>query len=224
MSVSTENFLKNIYLLNQEGESPVTGSLLAEKLDVSVAAVTDMARKMGRQGLLIYKPYKSLVLSAEGQKLALKVIRKHRLWELFLHKVLDMDLLSVHEEAERLEHHTSEKLIELIYKYLHKPEFDPHGDPIPGRNGVIPSEKGVKPLSKMEEGEKCLIRKLRYRDQEISEMYDRYGIEKDMVFEIKKVFSFDGSIEMQNLNGENITISRKLADSIFCTEEENFSK
>jgi DtxR family Mn-dependent transcriptional regulator len=76
----------------------------------------------------------------------------------------------------------------------------------------------------MEEGEKCLIRKLRYRNQETSEMYERYGIEKDMVFEIKKVFSFDGSIEMQNLNGENITISRKLADSIFCTEEENYSK
>lgn len=220
MSVSTENFLKNIYLLNQEGQSAVTGSLLAEKLDVSVAAVTDMARKMGRQGLLIYKPYRFLVLSEEGQKLALKVIRKHRLWELFLHKVLEMDLMSVHEEAEKLEHHTSDKLMEQISHYLDEPDFDPHGDPIPGGNGIIPSEKGVKPLSEMNEGAVCFIRKLRYRNQETSEMYDRYGIRKDMGFKILKIFSFDGSIELENPNGEKVTISRKLADNIFCAGKE----
>ncbi|PWD99805.1 metal-dependent transcriptional regulator [Marinilabilia rubra] len=224
MSVSTENFLKNIYLLNQEGQSPVTSSLLAEKLNVSVAAVTDMARKMGKQGVLDYKPYRSLVLSEAGQKLALKVIRKHRLWELFLHKVLEMDLMTVHEEAERLEHHTSDKLMEQMYKYLDKPDFDPHGDPIPGGDGIIPSEKGVRSLSELKEGGRCLIRKLRYRHQETSEMYERYGIEKDMVFKIKKVFSFDGSIELESGEGETITISRKLADNIFCTEEENVSK
>lgn len=219
MSVSTENFLKNIYLLNQEGKPPVTSSLLAERLNVSVAAVTDMARKMGKQGLLKYRPYKSLSLSEEGQKLALKVVRKHRLWELFLHKVLEMDLMSVHEEAEKLEHHTSDKLMDQIYHYLNKPDFDPHGDPIPGTGGIIPSEKGVKPLSDISEGEKCLVRKLRYRNHETSEMYERYGIKKDMVFIIKKIFSFDGSIEMESSEAKTITISRKLAGNIFCVKQ-----
>lgn len=217
MSVSTENFLKNVFLLNQEGQSPVTSSLLAEKLNVSVAAVTDMARKMGKQGLLDYKPYRALILLEEGQRLALKVIRKHRLWELFLHRVFEMDLMSVHEEAEKLEHHTSDKLMELIYQYLNEPEFDPHGDPIPSGNGIIPSEKGVKPLSDMKEGKECLIKKLRYRTQETSEMYERYGIQKDMVFRIRKIFSFDGSIELESKSGNIMTISRKLADNIYCT-------
>ncbi|MFW6044086.1 MAG: metal-dependent transcriptional regulator, partial [Marinilabiliaceae bacterium] len=109
MSVSTENFIKNIYLLEQEGKHSVTSSLLARRLKISPAAVSDMVGRLGRQGLILHTPYQPFSLTEKGRKMALSVIRKHRLWELFLYKVLGMDLLSVHEEAEKLEHNTSDE-------------------------------------------------------------------------------------------------------------------
>lgn len=154
MSVSIDNFLKNIYLLNQETAGAVTSSNLAGRLEISVAAVTDMARKLGKQGVVDYKPYKALQLTRQGDEQALKIIRKHRLWELFLHEVLGLDLLSVHQEAERLEHHTSDDLMNHISRFLGHPDFDPHGDPIPGIGGHIPSEKGVIPLTEILENQR----------------------------------------------------------------------
>lgn len=219
MSVSIDNFLKNIYLLSQETGSSVTSSILAERLEISVAAVTDMARKLGRQGLLDYRPYRALMLSDKGQRMALKVIRKHRLWELFLYRVLGMDLMSVHEEAEKLEHHTSDKLMEHINRFLGHPDFDPHGDPIPGIGGNIPSEKGVIPLSEIGEQEKCKIKKLRYRDAEVSDMFEILGLRKGMVLKVLKVYSFDGSIELEFPDSTKVMISEKLADNIFCVKQ-----
>lgn len=218
MSVSTENFLKNIYLYSSENASAVTSGQLAEKLDISSAAVTDMARKLGKKGLLEYKPYQSLVLSAKGRVLALKVVRKHRLWELFLHEVLEMDLLSVHEEAEKLEHNTSDFLMNKISSYLGEPDFDPHGEPIPGREGSLPSEKGVIPLVEAEVGKAYAIKKLRYSDSDTSEMYDHYGLHQDMEFFVLKIFDFDGSIEIRTNEKSRLTISRQLADFIYCLE------
>lgn len=219
MSVSIDNFLKNVYLLNQETGSPVTSSLLAGRLEVSVAAVTDMARKLGKQGLLDYRPYKALILTEQGRNMALKVVRKHRLWELFLYEVLEMDLLSVHEEAEKLEHHTSDDLINHINRFLGYPDFDPHGDPIPGVGGKIPPEKGVVPLSEIGEKETCVITKLRYRNLETSDMYDRFGLEKGLILKVNRVFSFDGSIEVEFYGGKVVMLSGKLAENIFCVKE-----
>jgi len=219
MSVSVDNFLKNIYLLSQETGCSVTSSILAKRLDISVAAVTDMARKLGRQGLLDYRPYRALILSDKGRKMALKIIRKHRLWELFLYKVLGMDLMSVHEEAEKLEHHTSDELMEHINRFLGHPDFDPHGDPIPGIGGNVPSEKGVIPLSEIEEFARCRIKKLRYRDAEVSDMFETFGFRKDMVLKVLKVYSFDGSLEVELADSKKVMISRKLADNIFCVKQ-----
>ncbi len=219
MSVSVDNFLKNVFLLTQESPNPVTSSVLAERLGVSGAAVTDMARKLGKKGWLDYRPYQALVLSKQGQKLALKVIRKHRLWELFLHQVLGMDLMSVHEEAEKLEHHTSDELIEHISHFLGNPDFDPHGDPIPGNGGEIPSEKGVKVLTDVGENEEWVVKKLRYRNSETSEMYDRFGLESGMTLKVLKIFDFDGSLEVRFSDGREVLISGKLAENIFCVKK-----
>lgn len=216
MSVSIDNFLKNIYLLNQETGSPVTSSHLAGRLDVSVAAVTDMGRKLGKQGLVDYRPYKALTLTPAGKELALKIVRKHRLWELFLHEVLGLDLLSVHHEAERLEHHTSDELMDHISRFLGHPDYDPHGDPIPGIGGSIPSEMGVVSLSEIGENEKCVVKKLRYRNAETSDMYDRFGLKTGLVLTVKKVFSFDGSIEVKFPGGKEVMLSGKLASNVFC--------
>lgn len=218
MSVSTENFLKTIYLYSSERGTAVTSGQLAEKLNISSAAVTDMARKLGKKGLLRYKPYRSLVLSDEGRMLALKVIRKHRLWELFLHEVLKMDLLSVHEEAERLEHNTSDFLIDEISRYLGEPDFDPHGDPIPGNKGSLPSEPGILPLVEADVGKTYTIKKLRYYDSNTSEMYDHYGLHQNMPVLVLKIFDFDDSIEISTEEKGPLVISRQLAECIYCSE------
>ncbi|MFW6202962.1 MAG: metal-dependent transcriptional regulator [Marinilabilia sp.] len=216
MSVSTENFIKNIYLLEQEGKHPVTSSLLARHLKISPAAVSDMAGRLGRQGLILHTPYQPFSLTEKGHKMALSVIRKHRLWELFLYKVLGMDLLSVHEEAEKLEHNTSEGLVERMFHYLGAPEYDPHGDPIPGLEGSIPSEKGVFPLNQFKAGEKGVIKKLRYRDNETKEMYTRYGIKQEQELVVRKVYAFDQSLEIESEGSSNFVISPELASCIFC--------
>ncbi len=219
MSVSTENFLKYIYLYSNERASALTSGQLAEKLNVSSAAVTDMARKLGKKGLLDYKPYRSLVLSEKGRMLALKVVRKHRLWELFLHEVLGMDLLRVHEEAEKLEHNTSDFLIDEISRYLGEPDFDPHGDPIPGNKGSLPSEQDIIPMGETRKGKVYTIKKLRNYDSHTSEMYDHYGLHQNMEFLVLKKFGFDGSIEISTKENSHLVISRQLAECIYCLEK-----
>ena len=136
MSVSTENFLKAIFHFQNEGLE-ANSSRMAKKLGISNAAVTDMAKKLSRQKLIIYQKYKGLKLTEKGRTLAVSIIRRHRLWELFLHDVLGLSWAEVHDEAEMLEHQTSNFLIEKIDKYLGHPEFDPHGAPIPDQRWNI---------------------------------------------------------------------------------------
>jgi len=224
MSVSTENFLKNIYLYSCEKATSVTSGQLAEKLHISSAAVTDMARKLGEKGLLEYKPYRSLVLSDKGRFLALKVVRKHRLWELFLHKVLEMDLLSVHEEAEKLEHNTSDFLMDEISRHLGEPDFDPHGEPIPDAKGSLPAESGIISLGAAEVGKTYTIKKFLYYDSDTSEMYEHYGLHQNMTVLVLKVFDFDGSIEIETGEKSHIVISRQLAEYIYCSDQTTFKK
>jgi DtxR family Mn-dependent transcriptional regulator len=141
-SISIEDFLKNVFtLINLGGKATTTK--LARRLNVSNAAITDMSRKLARQNLINYEKYKDITLSPEGEKIALSVIRRHRLWELFLNDVLNIPWENVHDEAERLEHHTSEYLINEIDKFLGFPQVDPHGDPIPDAEGKIADQEYV---------------------------------------------------------------------------------
>jgi DtxR family transcriptional regulator, Mn-dependent transcriptional regulator len=138
-SVSIEDFLKNIYtLINLNGKA--TTGKLSERLGISNAAVTDMSRKLVHQNLIHYEKYRSLTLTAEGEKIAMAVIRRHRLWELFLNRMLEIPWERVHDEAEKLEHQTSEYLINEIDRFLDYPDFDPHGEPIPDGDGNIAVE------------------------------------------------------------------------------------
>ncbi len=135
MSVSIENFVKTIYALNERAVAKT--STIADELKISNAAVTDMAKKLCKKEYVNYEKYKSLSLTKKGKKLALSVIRKHRLWELFLYTTFDFSLEEIHYEAELLEHQTSNFLLEKMDAFLNYPKFDPHGDPIPDVNGKI---------------------------------------------------------------------------------------
>src|SRR5690554_5363540 len=138
MSIATDNFLKALYLLRDEQVDAVMGTQLAARLEISSAAVTDMARKLAERGLVAYTPYREMELTPAGEELALKIIRRHRLWELFLQQVLDMDLKMVHEEAERSADHASEEFMNRIDVFLGPPHFVAHGEPIPRQRRSLP--------------------------------------------------------------------------------------
>ena len=166
MSISTENFVKTVYSFEKlEARDTKPGSV-AKALGITNAAATDMARKLAIKKLIHYQKYQQLKLTQEGEKLALKVLRKHRLWESFLHKVFDLSLLEIHREAELLEHQTSDFMAEKISQFLGNPSFDPHGDPIPAKDGKIKFDEENIVLFKAEPGNRYKISRLVSSDEE----------------------------------------------------------
>lgn len=136
LSSAVEDYLKQLYLLGQDGA--VHTQALADVLGVAPASVTGMLRKLTEQHLIVYAPYKGARLTPQGEKIALEVLRHHRLLELYLHEALGLALDEVHEEAERLEHVLSDALEARMAAWLGDPTFDPHGDPIPSVDGALP--------------------------------------------------------------------------------------
>jgi len=177
MSVSTENFLKAIYKINEEELESATSTRLAQRLEISNAAITDMAQNMARKGMVKYKKYKGIELTARGKVLALKIIRKHRLWELFLIRVLDYSWHEVHQDAEMLEHQTSDLLLERLDQYLEHPAFDPHGEPIPDKEGKLPEAEKYLNLSTCKEGKNYKIVKISPITNDLTMLCKEYGFQ-----------------------------------------------
>ncbi|MBX6316323.1 MAG: metal-dependent transcriptional regulator [Isosphaeraceae bacterium] len=164
-SLTVENYVKTIYLIaarGEPGEAVATGAL-AQALDVSPGTVTGMLKTLSEADLATYTPYEGARLTPAGQRLAMKVLRRHRLVELFLVQTLEMPWDEVHEEAEHLEHAVSERLVDRIDAYLGHPAFDPHGDPIPRADGSMAEPVGV-PLAQLGRGRR--FRLVRVVDQD----------------------------------------------------------
>lgn len=217
-SVSRENYLKAIFHL-QEAGGMVTTNDLAESLQTRPASVTDMLKKLKAQKLLLYEKYKGFRLSPEGRKVALQIIRKHRLWEYFLVNQLRFGWDEVHEIAEELEHIGSKKLIDRLDAFLDFPKRDPHGDPIPDSEGKWTLLKQVDllemPLNRP--GEVSGI-----GDQSVAmlELLDHNDIHLGTRLEVRKKFLFDNSIELKMKNGAAVNISAHVAKNIFVTYDE----
>lgn len=160
MTVSIENFIKAVFMQSKLPNADTKLGTIAGILNISNAAATDMARKLATKKLVVYTKYKPLSLTLTGNKLAVNVIRKHRLWEAFLHKTLNLSLHEIHLEAEQLEHITSDFLADKIEQYLDYPDTDPHGDPIPKLNGNIENDKTQILLSKADAGNRYEISRL----------------------------------------------------------------
>ncbi|MFD1062465.1 metal-dependent transcriptional regulator [Winogradskyella litorisediminis] len=188
MSVAIENFVKAIYNNEKQDITNTKPGNIASKLGISNAAATDMAKKLDGKGLLNYEKYKALRLTKNGEKMALNVIRKHRLWEAFLHKTFDMSLHEIHREAELLEHETSDFLAEKISEYLGHPKFDPHGDPIPNAKGEITNNDTSIPLSLAKENTEYKVSRLISTDKEFFEFCALNGIKYGNTLTVKKQF------------------------------------
>jgi len=215
-TTSEENYLKAIFHL-QEKEGTVTTNALAEKLQTKPASVTDMMKKLNAKKLLNYKPYYGFSLSAEGKKIALFIIRRHRLWEYFLSEKLKFNWNEVHLLAEELEHVSSKQLIDRLDKYLGFPQFDPHGDPIPDHKGKIKNLNKVS-LLELSFNQSAEVRQVTNQSKEMLEILEHKNIGIGTRLEVKKHFHFDHSIELK-IKNTIVTISEQLAKNIFVAYE-----
>ena len=218
VSASKENYIKAIFHLQDE-EGIVSTNALAKELDTRAASVTDMLKKLKSQKLLLYEKYQGFRLSPEGRKVALQIVRKHRLWELFLVEKLQFGWEEVHEVAEELEHISSKKLIDRLDEFLSFPKSDPHGDPIPDANGRLPVKKLIN-LLELKLNFPGVVSNISDQSSEMLELLSHKGISLGTRLEVKKRFSFDNSLELKLRSQPAITISENVAKNIFVTHEE----
>jgi DtxR family Mn-dependent transcriptional regulator len=217
-SSSKENYLKAIFHL-QEVAGTVTTNALANELQTRPASVTDILKKLKTQKLLLYEKYQGFRLSNEGRKVALQIIRKHRLWEFFLVEKLHFGWEEVHEIAEELEHISSKKLIDRLDEFLGFPKADPHGDPIPDGQGKFETRQDIN-LTDLDLNRQAEVSNISDQSPEMLELLKHKNIALGTRLEVKKKFSFDNSIELKVKNQPPITISENVAKNVFVKYEE----
>ncbi len=174
-SPAVEDYLKAVYSLTARSEGAASTNDLAARLGVSTGSVSAMIKRLGEAGLVEHAPYHGVELTGEGREVALRVVRRHRLIELFLAEVLDMPWEELHDEAEILEHSVSENLIELIAHKLGDPEFDPHGDPIPSRELKV-SARDTERLAELQPGERATFVRVSDENAEMLRYLTERGI------------------------------------------------
>lgn len=214
-STSEENYIKTIFHL-QNGQNIVTTNELAEKLNTKPASVTDMMKKLKAKKLLHYQPYQGFRLSNEGKKVALDIIRRHRLWEYFLAEKLKFKWDEVHAVAEDLEHVSSKKLIDKLDEYLGYPKFDPHGDPIPDSLGKMENNEQIT-LAELPVNKTAEVTRVINQSEEMLELLQHKKINIGTKLEVKRKFGFDHSIEIKIRQQPPFSISEQLAKNIFIT-------
>jgi DtxR family transcriptional regulator, Mn-dependent transcriptional regulator len=207
-----ENYAKAIYELQARDPEGVGTTAVAERLGVTPASASGMLRRLAKEGVVEYAPYRGARLTPEGERIALEVIRHHRLIELFLAEVLGMPWDRVHEEAEVLEHHISEELEELIAAKLGEPALDPHGDPIPDRDLAITADDSVA-LTEIEPGEDGIFTRVSDSDASMLRYLAERSIQPGAKLTIKSREPFGGPVIVE-IAGRRHPLGPELAESM----------
>lgn len=211
ISVSMQEYLQAIYRLEAE-EVPVSTNALAARLKLAPASVTGMVRKLHQQGLVNHMPYQGVTLTQEGKQEALRLIRIHRLWELFLSEVLGVSWDEVHHEAHRLEHATSDRLADRLEEFLHQPKTDPHGQRIPSREGALPERESL-PLSRVDVGQRVHLVEVPDGDPELLRYLAELGLYPGAEVELIALAPFNGPVMIQVGGGER-ALGKELASRL----------
>jgi DtxR family transcriptional regulator, Mn-dependent transcriptional regulator len=217
-SEAIEDFLKAVYLLQQDRERVQT-SVLAETLGITAPSTTEMAKKLARANLVEHEPYRGIRLTTGGKRVALEIIRNHRLLELFLVQALGYTWDEVHEEAERLEHAISERLAQRMAEYLGHPRFDPHGDPIPSPDGGV-EQRELTPLSEWPLNEIGKVARLRDQAPDMLRYLAGKGLIIGAIVEVLHTDPFEGPLTLR-VNGEEQVIGANVAQYVFVTRAES---
>jgi DtxR family Mn-dependent transcriptional regulator len=216
LSFAEENYLKAVYHLSDAGLLDVTTNSIAEEMDTKAASVSDMLRRLSEKEMVVYRKYQGVKISEKGKTAALQVIRKHRLWEVFLVEKLKFNWDQVHEIAEQLEHIKSPLLIQRLDDFLGHPKFDPHGDPIPDENGLF-KEKPQVPLAEVEVAGDGIVVAVKDTNSMFLQHLDRIGIYLGAKTKVTEKVEFDGSMEIL-VDGKNkLFISKEVAENVLVT-------
>lgn len=212
-SLTAENYLKTIYhLLEQEPEG-VTTNALAASLKIKPATVTDMLRKLAGNKLVKHEKYYGVTLTDKGRKTALEIIRRHRLWEVFLAQKLQFSWHEVHDMAEQLEHIQSDELIERLDQFLGYPKTDPHGDPIPDKKGRI-SIHDFKPLSALTAKQSGAISGVLEHSPAFLQYLEKNGLSLGNEIEVLEVYAFDQSADIKLNQKKTIHLSYEVTKNL----------
>lgn len=213
-SQSVEDYLKAIYKLEEaEKDKGVSTSKLADLMGVANASVTNMVKRLSKMGLVSYESYYGVNLTESGKKIALEIIRHHRLLELYLAEMLGYSWDQVHEEAEKLEHHISEQFEDKISELLNNPKFDPHGDPIPTKDGEMP-RLVLMPLSEVPNEDEHIIKRVKNQDPEVLRYLEKNGLLPGAKIKIVSREPFNGPIKI-DMDGETTTVGHSVAKDIY---------
>ena len=213
MTFSEENYLKTIYHLTIISDSEISTNAIAEKMETKASSVSDMLKKLAEKDFVNYKKYQGVSLTDLGKTVAKMIVRKHRLWEVFLVDKLNFSWDEVHDIAEQLEHIKSEKLINKLDDFLGNPTEDPHGDPIPDANGqIVKIEKQL--LSELHEYQAGICVGVKDTSSEFLKYLDKQGIALGSKIEIIGKESFDLSLKIK-VDERDLSISNKIASNLF---------
>ena len=212
-NISKEDYLSTIYK-NRDSDGVIKGNQIAEKLDISNAAVTDMLKKLSNDGFVDHKRYRGIKLTGEGEEYARNMVRRHRIWEVFLHQVVGLPWDQVHDEAENLEHSSSDELINRMEEMLDFPEFDPHGNPIPDKNGNLPEQSQGVSLNSVSPGTNAVVLRINDINNNFLNYISQIGLELNKEIVVKEFLDYDNSV-LVVIDGREINLSNKLASNIF---------
>ncbi|MEZ4900911.1 MAG: metal-dependent transcriptional regulator [Spirosomataceae bacterium] len=208
-----ENYLKTIFFLSIGTDQWVSTNALAESTNTRAASVSDMLKRLAEKELINYQKYRGVRLTDEGERLALLVIRKHRLWEVFLAEKLQFGWDEVHVIAEELEHIRSERLIEKLDAFLGYPQFDPHGDPIPNAKGQMP-ELSYRKLSEVMTGKTVLMMGVCEHSPAFLQHLDKSGLTLGCSLKVEEINTFDQSICVLIDNQHPLFVSHEVAKNL----------
>jgi DtxR family transcriptional regulator, Mn-dependent transcriptional regulator len=211
LSQAVQDYLKTIYKLEKNGTVSTTG--IAKELNISGASVTGMLKRLSSLGMVDYNSYKGVRLTVSGRKIALEIIRHHRLLELYLKEMLGFSLEKVHDEACRLEHYISKEFVEKIDNLLGNPEFDPHGHPIPSKEGEI-ADYSEEALHKVDPGKIVIIRRLSDEDPEMLAYFETKGIVPGVKVKVLQKEPFNGPIKVM-FDDDTQIIGNEIAKNVF---------
>jgi DtxR family Mn-dependent transcriptional regulator len=216
-SSTVEDYLKSILLAEQRSGARVPTGALAAALGVTPGSVTTMVKALADSGLVDYEAYAGVSLTTAGRQLALHVVRRHRLLELFLVRVLGFDWSEVHAEAERLEHAVSERVIDRIDEMLGRPGVDPHGDPIPSASGELAADlQGERPrLSDAESGRRMRVARVADHDPEFLRLLERIGLTPGVRVRLLARDPAADSLELELGRGRRAVLGLRAAEKIF---------
>jgi DtxR family Mn-dependent transcriptional regulator len=213
ISFTEENYLKVIHRLSEATQEDISTNAVAEQMQTKAASVTDMLRKLADKGWVNYQKYQGVRLSPTGEKIALSIVRKHRLWELFLVEKMGFNWDEVHEIAEQLEHIESDELVNKLDEYLGFPKTDPHGDPIPNKDGILP-ELAYSQLSEIKANKTCKLLGVAQDSTIFLQLLTKLNLSLGAKLDIQEINEFDRSIFVSINDAAPIFISHEVAKNI----------